>query len=312
MPTARTPQRLRAARRPAVTARALIAHAEQRLARARLHYGHGTDNPRDEAAELVFYSAGFAHEAAPAAYAWPVGAAAQRELQRLLAARIRSRTPAAYLTGRTWFAGHEIRIDRRVLVPRSPLAEFIREGGTPFLAANRVRRILDLGTGSGCIAIACAHAFARATVDATDVARGALAVAAENVRRHALGRRIELIESDVYDALGARRYDMIISNPPYVPAAQVKRLPAEYRREPGQGLRAGRDGLRIVRRILRGASAHLRPRGVLVVEVGDGLAAVERAWPTLPFLWLSFESGAGSVFLLTREQLRERRAALGA
>ena len=291
-----------AARLPPVYAGDAIAWAARRLGRARLAYGHGTDNPVDEAAALVFHAAGWPHASAPAAYRWALPRSARAELVRLVGRRIQERIPAAYLTGVTWFAGHEIRVDERVLVPRSPLAELIETRFGPFIEAGRVRRILDIGTGSGCIAIACAYAFPEAEVDAVDVSHGALEVAGDNVRRHGLEGRMHVRLSDVYAGLGARRYDIIVSNPPYVPDADVRRLPAEYRHEPRRGLAAGRDGLDAVRAILKGARAHLAPRGILVVEVGDSRPAVERAWPKLPFLWLEFERGGGGVFLLTMEK----------
>jgi ribosomal protein L3 glutamine methyltransferase len=286
---------------PPVYAGDAIAWAAARFRRAHLSYGHGTDNPVDEAAALVFHAAGWPHDSAPAAYRWALPCAARLELGRLVERRIRDRIPAAYLTGVTWFAGHEIRVDERVLVPRSPLAELIETEFRPFIDPGRVRRILDIGTGSGCIAIACAHVFARAEVDAADLSPGALEVAALNIRRHGLEGRVHPRLSNVYAGLGARRYDIIVSNPPYVPDADVRALPAEYHHEPALGLAAGGDGLDAVRAILAGARAHLAPRGILVVEVGDSAAAVERAWPKVPFLWLEFERGGGGVFLLTME-----------
>jgi ribosomal protein L3 glutamine methyltransferase len=286
---------------PPVYAGDAIAWAAARFARARLRYGHGTDNPVDEAAALVFHAAGWAHDAAPAAYRWALPRAARFELGRLVGRRIRERIPAAYLTGVTWFAGHEIHVDERVLVPRSPLAELVETAFRPFIDPARVRRIVDIGTGSGCIAIGCAHAFAHAEVDAADLSPGALEVAADNIRRHRLEGRVHPRLSNVYAGLGARRYDIIVSNPPYVPDAEVRALPAEYHHEPALGLAAGGDGLDAVRAILAGARAHLAPGGILVVEVGDSAAAVERAWPRLPFVWLEFERGGGGVFLLTME-----------
>jgi len=193
-----------------------------------------------------------------------------------------------------------------VLVPRSPLAELIERRFAPWAAPAGVRRVLDVGTGSGCIAIAAAHAFPRARVDAIDVSADALALARENVRRHRLGRRVRLVQGSVYRGLGAERYDMILSNPPYVPRREVEALPAEYWHEPRVGLEAGEDGLSVVRGILKGAWRRLRPGGILVVEVGGTTPAVERAWPKLPFLWLSFARGGDGVFLLTREQLKDR------
>ncbi len=278
-----------------------IQWAARRLARARLSYGHGTDNPVDEAAALVYHAAGFAHDTAPASYAWPLAPAARERLAELVRRRIEERVPAAYLTGVTWFAGHEIHVDPRVLVPRSPIAELIEARFAPFIDPARVHRILDIGTGSGCIAIACAHAFPAAQVDAADVSPDALAVAEDNIRRHGLEGRVRAVRADIYEGLGGGRYDMIVSNPPYVPDATVRRLPKEYRHEPALGLAAGRDGLDAVRRILAGAREHLAPKGILVVEVGDSQPAVERAWPELPLVWLEFERGGGGVFLLTME-----------
>jgi len=291
---------------PALTA-AAIDWGARRFARARLSFGHGTDNPRDEAAALVFHAAGWPHTAAPAAYRWRLTRVARERLASLVHRRIAQRIPAAYLTGVTWFAGHEIRVDPRVLVPRSPIAELIGHRFLPFVRPERVRRILDIGTGSGCIAIACAHAFPAATIDAVDISAGALEVARDNVRRHRLERRVRLRLASVYRGLGTRRYDIIVSNPPYVPTGEVVALPAEYRHEPPIALEAGVDGLRVVGAILRGAVRHLQPGGVLVVEVGDSAGAVAASWPGLPFLWLGFEHGGGGVFLMTREQLALRR-----
>jgi len=301
---------MKSTRLPPARTDAAIRWAATRLKRARLAYGHGTDNPHDDAAALVFHAAGWAHAAAPAAYRWPLPAAARAALAGLVARRITERMPSAYLTGRTWFAGHEMRIDPRALVPRSPIAELITHRFRPFLEPPLVRRILDIGTGSGCIAIACALAFPRAVVDAVDISAAALEVAHENVRAHRLARRVRLARGSVYRSVGAARYDLIVSNPPYVPRAEVLALPAEYGHEPRIGLEAGEDGLKVVRAILRGAARHLRPGGILVVEVGDSAAAVAAAWPRLPFLWLDFEHGGGGVFLLSREQLapRARRA----
>jgi ribosomal protein L3 glutamine methyltransferase len=168
-----------------------------------------------------------------------------------------------------------------------------------------VRSIVDVGTGSGCIAIACAHAFPAARVDAADVSHDALEVARANVRLHGLERRVRPVLSDVYGGLGKRRYDIIASNPPYVPTADVDALPDEYAHEPRLGLDAGRDGLATVRAILSGAAARLEPGGLLVVEVGDTEERVRRAWPRLPFLWLAFERGGSGVFMLSRETLLE-------
>jgi ribosomal protein L3 glutamine methyltransferase len=288
----------------------LVEQAARRLAAAPLAYGHGTDNPLDEAAALVFHALGIPHGAAPAAYGWAVDAAGLARARRLVGRRIRERVPSAYLTGVTWFAGLEVEVTPAVLVPRSPIAELCERRFEPWVRPDAVRRIVDIGTGSGCIAIACARAFPAARVDAADLSHRALEVAARNVRRHRLEHRVRPVLSDVYGGLGDARYDIIVSNPPYVPAREVARLPAEYRREPRLGLAGGHDGLDVVARILGGAAAHLARDGILVVEVGDSQAAVERRWPRVPFTWLEFERGGGGVLLLTAAQVRSHRGAL--
>ncbi|HEX9708149.1 MAG TPA: HemK family protein methyltransferase, partial [Steroidobacteraceae bacterium] len=192
---------------------ALLHWASRRLERARLHYGHGTDNPRDDAAALVFHALGLPHESAPQSYRLPVSAADATCVRALVEQRIAKRLPSAYLTGVSWFAGHEIRVTPDVLVPRSPIAELCLRGFAPWVEPSRVRRVLDIGTGSGCIAIATAHALPRAQIDATDISPGALAVARENVRRHRLGRRVHVKRADVYVGVRGRRYDIVVSNP---------------------------------------------------------------------------------------------------
>jgi ribosomal protein L3 glutamine methyltransferase len=284
----------------------LLDWAGRRLARARLHYGHGTANARDDAAALVFHALGLAHESAPASYRLPLEPRAAVRAARLVERRIAERLPSAYLTGVTWFAGHEIRVTPGVLVPRSPIAELCRRGFAPWVRPARVRRVLDIGTGSGCIAIAAAHALPRAQVDATDVSQAALALARRNVRRHRLGRRVRVRRADVYAGLPARRYDIVVSNPPYVPAAEMRRLPREHRAEPRLGLAAGNDGLAVIARILAGARERLAPGGILVVEAGNTAPRVRRRWPALPFTWLEFKHGGGGVFLLRAGDLRGR------
>lgn len=285
----------------------LVAQAARRLAREPLAYGHGTDNPLDEAAALVFHALGIPHAAAPAAYGWALEPRGRARARALVERRIRERLPFAYLTGVTWFCGLEFEVTPDVLVPRSPIAELCERRFEPWVRPGEVRRIADIGTGSGCIAVACAKAFPQSRVDASDVSHRALEVAARNIRRHGLERRVRPVLSDVYGGLGGARYDIIVSNPPYVPGREVDRLPAEYRREPRLGLAGGRDGLDIVARILDGACAHLTEAGILVVEVGDSQAAVERRWPRVPFTWLEFERGGGGVLLLTSAQVRSHR-----
>jgi ribosomal protein L3 glutamine methyltransferase len=274
------------------------------LHRAGVFFGHGTDNAFDESAALVFHALGLPHDAGAGVYAKRVGLGAQREVRELLTLRIQTRVPAVYLIGQTWFAGLPFFVDQRVLIPRSAIAELIEHRFTPWIDPRRVRRILDLGTGSGCIAIACAKAFPGARVDAVDISEEALEVAHINVRRHRLGARVGVLKSDHFSALRGQTYDIIVSNPPYVGARELKSLPAEYRHEPRVALAAGPAGLDSVRVILREASRHLRPRGLLVVEVGNTEIAVRRAFRQLPFVWLEFERGGGGVFLLSAEQLR--------
>ncbi len=288
----------------------LVSWAARRLARAQLHFGHGTDNALDEAGALVFHALRLRHGDAPAAYGRAVDAAGIGRAADLVARRIDERRPSAYLTGSTWFAGHEIAVTEDVLVPRSPIAELCERAFVPWIDPGAVRRVLDIGTGSGCIAIACAHAFPGAQVDAADVSAAALAVATRNAAAHGLGARVRPVLSDVYGGLGRRRYDVVVSNPPYVPEAAMRKLPAEYRREPRLGLAAGTTGLDIVERILAGAARHMTPAAILVVEVGDSERAVRSAWPGVPFTWLTFERGGGGVLLLTAQQVHEHRRAL--
>jgi ribosomal protein L3 glutamine methyltransferase len=287
-----------------LTVRALIERGARRLRRARVFFGHGTDNAWDDSAALVLHALGLAHASGSAIYQRRVGERDVARVEELITQRIEKRIPAVYLTGETWFAGLAFRVDPRVLIPRSPIAELIERRFVPWIDPRRVRRILDIGTGSGCIAIACAKALQRAHVDAVDISPEALEVAAINVRRHRIGRRVRLIRSDHFGALAGKRYDIIVANPPYVGRREMSGLPPEYRHEPPLALAAGPDGLDSVRVILREADEHLRPRGVLIVEVGNTEAAVRRAFKGLPFLWLEFERGGGGVFLLTAEQLR--------
>jgi ribosomal protein L3 glutamine methyltransferase len=274
----------------------LIARTSRRLSRAGVYFGHGTDNARDDAAALVLH-------------VWRRSPAdLHGRLEELVTRRIVERVPAVYLTGETWFAGLRMRVDPRVLIPRSPLAELIERRFVPWVSPQRVRRVLDVGTGSGCIAIACARYFPQARVDAVDICADALEVARLNVRRHRLAQRVRLIRSDLFRRLPRPRgrvgtYDIIVSNPPYVSDRELRRLPAEYRHEPRIALAGGTGGLDMVRVLLRQAPRFLRPHGILVVEVGDTERAVRRAFPDLPFVWLNFERGGGGVFLLSREQL---------
>ena len=286
----------------------LIGSVQRRLTRAKVFFGHGTDNARDEAAALVYFVMRLPHGAPPRALQRSVSAAQAARVAALLERRIAERVPLPYLTHEAWFAGLPFYVDERVLIPRSPFAELLERQFAPWIEARRVERILDLGTGSGCIALAAAKAFPRARVDAVDIDAGALEVAAINRRRLRLTRRVRLIESDHFAALSGESYDIIASNPPYVGTREMRGLPREYRHEPRLALESGRLGLDSVGVILRHAARHLRPRGLLVVEVGNTERVLQRGFPRMPFTWLDFERGGGGVFLLTREQLERASA----
>jgi ribosomal protein L3 glutamine methyltransferase len=283
----------------------LLTRASRRLAAARLHFGHGTERARDDAAALLWHVMRLGVPPTPAHYRRRVPAPALARFNALLQRRICERMPAVYLTQRCWFAGLPMYVDQRVLIPRSPIAELIERGFQPWIEPSRVRRILDLGTGSGCIAIACARRFPRSRVDASDISSDALAVARINIRRHRLAARVRALRSDHFAGLGGASYDIIVSNPPYVARRELPGLPPEYRHEPRVALAAGADGLDSARVILRDAAAHLNPGGILIVEVGDSERALRRAFPRLPFTWLAFERGGGGVLVLERAQLQK-------
>jgi ribosomal protein L3 glutamine methyltransferase len=272
----------------------LVRDAARRLRRAPLHYGHGTTNARDEAVFLVLRGLKLPFEARADR---PVASRELARVRRLLERRIAERIPAPYLLNEAWLADEPFYVDRRVIVPRSHIAELLRERLRPWVQ-GRVQRALDLCTGTACLAVLAAKAFPRARVDAADLSAAALAVAARNVARHRLRRRVRLVRSDLFSALGARRYDLIVSNPPYVDAQAMRGLPKEYRHEPRMALYGGRGGLDLVHRILQQARAHLAPQGILVCEIGRGKRALERAFARTPFAWPQDQ-----VFVLSREDL---------
>ena len=283
------------------TPRQLIDWTEQQFVQSDLYYGHGADNALDEAAYLVLGALDLPFDVSPDKLKVKITETEQQRIKRLVDERISSRKPTAYLLNEAWFAGLPFYVDERVLVPRSPIAELIRDRFSPWIKAPEVTRILDLCTGSSCIAIACALAFPAAIVDATDISPDALEVARINCERHGLGQRVNLVESDLFSALNDSRYDIIVCNPPYVTDGEMAALPAEYRHEPSLALAAGVTGLDVVDNILLNAHEHLTPHGILVVEVGNGRAALEAKYPRTPFTWLDFEHGGEGVFVITSE-----------
>jgi ribosomal protein L3 glutamine methyltransferase len=276
------------------------------LRAARLSFGHGTANARDESAWLLAHVLKLRHEDFERSAGRELTDREQRSVLHLIDERVRTRKPFAYLIREAWLGDHRFYVDERVLVPRSFIAELLRERLRPWVS-RPVRRALDLCTGSGCLAILLALTFPKAAIDATDVSRGALAVARRNVKTYRLSRRIELAQADLFAGMRRMRYDLIVANPPYVDAAALRRLPPEYRREPRIALAGGADGLAFVRRILAEARDFLRPGGWLVVEVGHNRRRVERAFPRLPFIWAETSAGDDCVFLLSRDDLYNRR-----
>lgn len=277
--------------------RTFVEQAAGQFAAADLYYGHGTDNPDDEAVYLVFAALGLDFDCDEAELDAPLDEADCRRLDELIHKRIHARIPTAYLVRQAWFCGLPFYVDERVLIPRSPIAELIHERFTPWLEPERIHRVLDIGTGSGCIAIACAYALPEAFVDGIDIDADALAVARQNILDHGLTGRVEAIESDLFTGL-ATKYDLIIANPPYVDAEDMTDLPAEYEHEPRAALAAGDDGLVLVRRLLSEVHDYLHADGILILEVGNSRAALEAAYPDLPFVWLDFASGGDGVALL--------------
>lgn len=295
-----TPSRL-------LTLRDHIRWAVSRFHAEELFFGHGTDNAWDDARHLVLGALHLPFEIADSYLDCRLEDDEREHLQVLLRRRIEERVPTAYLVGEAWFCGLPFLVDERVLVPRSPIAELIGAQFEPWLPKPPAR-ILDLCTGSGCIGIACAYAFPEAEVVLGDLSFDALEVACQNIERHGLEERVYTVQGDGFDGLPKQRFDLIVSNPPYVDAEDFAGMPAEYQHEPALGLACGDDGLDLVRRMLAEAADHLTEQGVLIVEVGNSQVHVQALYPEVDFTWLEFEQGGHGVFLLAAAQCREHQA----
>lgn len=269
---------------------------------AQLFYGHGTDNAWDEAVQLVLPSLYLPLDVPPHVLSSRLTSSERLRVIERVVKRINDKTPTAYLTNQAWFCGLEFYVDDNVLIPRSPIGELIQNQFQPWLT-QEPERILDLCTGSGCIAIACAYAYPDAEVDAVDISEPALEVAERNIQDHGLEQQVFPLRSDLLSGLANTQYDLIVTNPPYVDQEDMDSLPDEFRHEPELGLAAGSDGLKLVRRILANAPNHLTENGILICEVGNSMVHMMDQYPGIPFTWIEFEQGGHGVFMLTRQQL---------
>ncbi len=285
------------------TLRQLIDWAADEFDAADLFFGHGTDNPYDEAVFLVLRSIHLPFEVADEVLDKPLEPDKKKQIISVIRERITTKRPAAYILGEAWFAGLPFHVNESVLIPRSPFAELITEKFSPWCEDNKIKQILDIGTGCGCIAITSAFAFPEAKVDAIDISTEVLEVAKKNVEHYKLDDKVSLIKSDLFQNISGTQYDLIIANPPYVGDEELARLPAEYHYEPVLSLHAGHNGLDVVHRILHSAKEHLTEQGILAVEVGYSQQALISHYPEVPFLWLECERGGEGVFLLSRDQL---------
>ena len=287
-----------------LTLRDLLRFTVSRYTEAGVFFGHGTDNAWDEAVYLLLHSLHLPLDRLEPFLDGRLTRDERAAALRFIERRISERLAVAYLTNQAWLAGYRFYVDPRVIVPRSFIAELLQEQLAPWIEApEQVSTLLDLCTGSGCLAVIAAHAFPEASVDAVDISPDALAVARRNVADYELGERIRLVESDLFAGVRSRRYDLIVSNPPYVKAESMASLPAEYRCEPELALASGEDGLELTRAILAAARTQLRPGGLLVVEIGHNRDELEAAFPDTPFTWLDTSAGDQYVFLLQRDEL---------
>lgn len=286
-----------------VTIRDFIRYSLSEFSENRLFFGHGTDNGWDEAVQLVLNALHLPWDTHREVLDARLTKHEKRRVLEFLRQRVEERKPLPYITGEAWFMGIPFKVDERVLIPRSPIAELIEAEFQPWLRPGPVERVLDLCTGSGCIGIATALTFTEAEVDLVDISHDALEIAHSNIHRHALEDRVEAIESDLFSALKGRRYDLIVSNPPYVDAADLASMPQEFKHEPALALGAGQDGLDIVRRILREANDYLTDDGLLVVEVGNSEVHLMEKYPQLPLTWVELSNGGNGIFVITAQEL---------
>lgn len=296
-----------------ITLRDWLRYGVSLFNKAQLVYGHGTGDVLDEAAFLILSTLSLPIDELEPWLDCRLSRDERMAVAAILASRVSSRKPASYLTRSAWIQGHKFYVDERVIVPRSFIGELLARDGLSTVAGNgaNITRVLDLCTGSGCLAILAALAFPRAEVDASDISKDALDVARHNVLAYGLDRRIRLHQADLFSGLPQQRYDLIISNPPYVTAEAIESFPPEYRAEPRLAHSGGSDGLDLVRRILTAAPQHLAPGGSLVVEIGEGRAALEAAVPDLPYLWLDTETSEGEVFVLAAEDFGPKPKSAG-
>ncbi len=287
-----------------VTLRDYLRWTLSEMNRHEVYFGHGHDEAWNEALQLVFNAVDLPWDSSLELLDSRLLPAERAKIVEYVAQRCQQRRPLPYITGEAWFMGLPFNVDDRVLIPRSPIAQLIEQEFQPWLGDVDVERVLDLCTGSGCIGIACAYAFEHAEVDLVDLSDDALAVANTNIARHELEDRVRAIHSDLFNALDGEVYDLIVTNPPYVDAADLASMPNEYHHEPEMALGSGDDGLDITRRILKEAGRHLSEQGLLVVEVGNSEGHLMEAYPELPLIWVELEEGGNGVFVIDAPSLR--------
>lgn len=285
------------------TIRDWMRYAVSEFRKNNLFYGHGTDNALDEAMSLILHTVYLPYDAPAMFYDAVLTLEERKAVDHIISLRIDKKIPAAYLTHEAFFMGLSFYVDERVLIPRSPIAELIEKQFSPWIDTHHISKILDLCTGSGCIAVACAEIFPEVEITASDISSDALDVAKMNIEKYHLEDQIMLIQSDVFESIPQQKFDIIISNPPYVDKTDMENLPPEYRHEPVSALAAGQDGLDIIKKILSTAKNYLSDHGILIIETGNSAEALISQFPNIPFTWLEFERGESEVFLLTAEQL---------